>query len=115
MLDELPMEALQERRLQGEPIPKGRGALQGTSCKKDVAVCRFVGHIMTMNPTSHLNLPDANDPKDIDRHQDAVLIRFSETFDLVDSALRDSIPKAKNIFALLGGYADRAVHAMNTR
>jgi hypothetical protein len=83
--------------------------------QKDVAVCRFVGHIMTMNPTSHLKLPDANDPKDIDRHQDAVLMRFREAFDLVDSALRDSIPKAKNIFALLGGYADRAVHAMNTR
>ena len=63
--------------------------------QKDLAVCRFVGHIMTMNSTSHLRLPDANDPEDIDRHQDAVLIRFSETFDLVDSALRDSIPKAK--------------------
>jgi hypothetical protein len=36
-------------------------------------------------------------------------------FSLTDTALRDSIPKAKNMFALLGGQPDRAVHAMNTR
>ena len=88
---------------------------QYTGWKKRLAVCRFVGHIMTMTPTSHLKLPDPNNPGDIDRHRDAVLVRFSETFGLVDSALRDSIPKAKNMFALLGGYPDRAVHAMNTR
>ncbi len=70
---------------------------------------------MTMNSTSHLRLPDPNDPGDIDRHRDAVLIRFFETLNLVDTALRDSIPKAQNMFALLGGYPDRAVHAMNTR
>ncbi len=70
---------------------------------------------MTMNSTPHLNLPDPNDSADIARHRDAVLAKFEDTFGLVDTALRDSIPKAKNMFALLGGYPDRAVHAMNTR
>jgi hypothetical protein len=82
---------------------------------KALAICRFVGHIMTMNSPSHVKLPNPNDAKDVERHQGAVLLKFGETFGLVDSALRDSVPKAKNVFALLGGYPDRAVHAMNTR
>src|SRR5579884_559755 len=70
---------------------------------------------MTMNSPSHLELPNPNDPNDVDRHRDTVFARFREIFDLADSALRDSIPKAQNLFALFGGYPDRAVHAMNTR
>jgi hypothetical protein len=70
---------------------------------------------MTMNLPSYQQLPDANDSKDVERHRDAVLLKFDSMFNLTDSALRNSIPKAKNMFALLGGQPDRAVHAMNTR
>jgi hypothetical protein len=80
--------------------------------KKAIAFCRLVGNIMTMN---YLRLPNPNDPEDIERHKQAVLEKFSAMFALTDSALQDSIPKANNIFALFGGGADRAVHAMNTR
>jgi hypothetical protein len=70
---------------------------------------------MTMDSPSHFRLPNPNDSNDIQRHRDAVFNRFGNLFGLADSALRDSIPKAKNMFALLGGNPDRAVHAMNTR
>jgi hypothetical protein len=70
---------------------------------------------MTMNSPSHFRLPNPNDANDIQRHRDAVFDKFGHLFALANSALRDSIPKAKNIFALLGGNPDRAVHAMNTR
>jgi hypothetical protein len=70
---------------------------------------------MTMNSPSHYRLPNPNDTNDIRRHREAVFNRFGNLFALADSALRDSIPKAKNMFALLGGNPDRAVHAMNTR
>jgi hypothetical protein len=70
---------------------------------------------MTMNSPNYLQLPDPNDEKDINRHQEAVLDKFGDMFALTDSALRDSIPKAKNMFALFNGSPDRAVHAMNTR
>lgn len=70
---------------------------------------------MTMNSPSHFRLPNPNDANDIQRHRDAVFTRFGNLFSLANSALRDSIAKAKNMFALLGGNPDRAVHAMNTR
>jgi hypothetical protein len=91
--------------------------LRADLCGEEIQLvfCRFVGHIMTMNSTSYLQMPDPNDEKDLDRHKNAVLLKFREMFDLADSALRDSIPKAKNMFALFNGQPDRAVHAMNTR
>lgn len=63
----------------------------------------------------YLNLPDPNDPRSIDRHKTAVFSYFSRFFDLADSALKESTAKAKDLFGLLGGPRDRAVHAMNTR
>ena len=60
-------------------------------------------------------VPSVNDQAALLRHQDAVLSHFQRIFAMIDAGLRDSVPKAKNIFGLLNGRPDRGVHATNTR
>jgi hypothetical protein len=62
-----------------------------------------------------LPVPDPNDGRSINRHRKAVCGRYSRLFDLIDQAFADSIPRATNLFRLLGGPLDLAVHASNTR
>jgi hypothetical protein len=68
-----------------------------------------------MHPEIVRLVPSINDPVALRRHQDAVLYHFHRIFATVHAALRDSVPKAKNIFGLLGGRPDRGVHATMTR
>lgn len=80
-----------------------------------LAKCLFLAHIMTMNIPEYLQLPPANDQDAIERHKQAVFAYFNSFFCLADSALQDSTAKARDLFGLLNGPRDRAVHAMNTR
>jgi len=59
--------------------------------------------------------PNPNDPQSIEAHRLYVLAEFGRLFDFIDRALRDSIPKAKDIFSLLDGPVDLSVHAGLTR
>lgn len=68
-----------------------------------------------MATIQHFALPDPNDPVAIDRHRQAVLEQYSNVFQSLDHALTDAVPKARNLFSLLGGRPDKAVHATNTR
>lgn len=68
-----------------------------------------------MNIPDYLKLPDPNDQNAIGRHRKAVFAYFNSFFCLADSALQDSTAKARDLFGLLNGPRDRAVHAMNTR
>lgn len=70
---------------------------------------------MTMQTALFRSVPSVNDQAALQRHQDAVLSLFQRVFAIVDAALRDSVPKAKNIFGLFNGRPDRGVHATNTR
>src|SRR5208282_293245 len=76
--------------------------------------CRFQGHIMTAMKTP-LPLPDPNDAHSIVRHRQAVCKTYSALFDLIDQAFAESVPQATNLFELMGGPLDLAVHASNTR
>jgi hypothetical protein len=60
-------------------------------------------------------IPNPNDPKSIEAHRLYVLAEFGRLFELIDRALSDSVPKAKNIFSLLDGPVDLSVHAGLTR
>jgi len=68
-----------------------------------------------MQPAMFRSVPSVNDQAALRRHQDAVLSHFQRIFAMVDAALRDSVPQAKNIFGLFNGRPDRGVHATNTR
>jgi hypothetical protein len=85
------------------------------SAKKSLASAPKFGHIMTMIVPEYLRLPIPNDQTSIERHRAAVFGYFNRFFDLADSALKDSIAKATDIFGLFEGPRDRAVHAMMTR
>lgn len=60
-------------------------------------------------------LDDPNALPSIQMHQRQVLAAFGSLFNLIDQALRDSVPKAKDIFALLEGPVDLSIHAGLTR
>jgi hypothetical protein len=62
-----------------------------------------------------LPLPDPNDAHSIVRHRQAVCKTYSALFDLIDQAFAESVPQATNLFELMGGPLDLAVHASNTR
>jgi len=48
-------------------------------------------------------------------HKLSVFTAFAPVFDLIDRALRDSVPKARDVFALFDGPIDPSVHAALTR
>lgn len=60
-------------------------------------------------------LPNVNDTQALHAHQHAVIKKFADILGSIDAALRDALPKALNIFKLLDGKVDLAVHAPNTR
>lgn len=62
-----------------------------------------------------LPIPDPNDPKSIESHQQSVLSALAALFDRIDAALRQSVPKANDFFKLFSGPTDLAVHAGITR
>jgi len=68
--------------------------------------------MFTVNP---IPPPDPNDERSIQLHKDRVLAAYSPLFDLMDQALRDSVPRATDFFRLLNGPVDLGVHAANTR
>lgn len=59
--------------------------------------------------------PDPNDAAAVERHKLNVLNRFATLFSIVERGLAESVPKAKDLFALFGGIPDRTVHSTNTR
>jgi hypothetical protein len=67
-----------------------------------------------MRPTQ-LVVPDPNDPDSLEAHQRQVFDTYASLFDLVDLAVRSAIPRAADIFGLLDGPVDLAVHAALTR
>jgi len=69
----------------------------------------------TMITSPHPSLPDPNDERAIEAHKNEVLTTYAALFELIDRALQDSIPKAKNVFDLLGGPVELTVHAGLTR
>ncbi|MGB7028149.1 MAG: hypothetical protein WBD72_12735, partial [Candidatus Acidiferrum sp.] len=69
----------------------------------------------TMHTIPEFPVPDPNDPHSIELHKIQVLDAFASLFDLIGRALRDSTPKAKNVFALFEGPIDLSVHAGLTR
>jgi hypothetical protein len=70
----------------------------------------------TMNTnTSSLHLPDPNNPKSLEAHKFSVLSEFGPIFNVIELALRDSVPKATDVFSLFGGPVDPSVHAGFTR
>lgn len=68
-----------------------------------------------MLTTSQIPPPNANDENSIVRHKEQVLSAYGQLFDLIDQALRDSVPRASDLFRLLEGPMDLGVHAGNTR
>jgi hypothetical protein len=60
-------------------------------------------------------VPDPNDPDSLDAHRRQVFDAYAPLFDLIDSALRIAVPQATDVFGLLGGPVDLAVHATLTR
>jgi hypothetical protein len=84
--------------------------------RKAIDFCRLVGHIMTtMRTPLPPPIPHPNDSKSIEAHRLYMLVEFGQLFDLIDRALRESVPKAKDIFSLLDGPVDLSVHAGLTR
>src|SRR5882762_3669502 len=78
--------------------------------------CHLLGHFMTiMIAQPPIPLPNPNEPGSVEAHKLNVLAAFASVFDLIDRALRDSVPKARDIFALLDGPIDPSVHADLTR
>jgi len=69
----------------------------------------------TMNTQPLLPLPNPNEPNNIEAHKLGVLTALAFAFDLIDRALRDSVPKARDVFALFDGPVDPSVHAGLTR
>ncbi len=78
--------------------------------KKTLDDLSCIGHIMTI-----MSIPNPNDPKSIEAHKLRVLAEFGPLFELIDSALGDSVLKAKDTFLLLDGPVDLSVHASLTR
>jgi hypothetical protein len=69
----------------------------------------------SMTTAPALSLPNPNDEQSILQHRDAVLAACSEIFSAIDRALVQAIPTAADVFALLNGSRDRAVHATLVR
>jgi hypothetical protein len=65
--------------------------------------------------TQILTLPDPNDASAVEQHRQAVLEHYRFVFEEVDRVLQEVVPKANDLFGLMGGPPDKAVHAMNTR
>jgi hypothetical protein len=59
--------------------------------------------------------PNPNNETSVKSHRDRVLAAYGVLFDIVDQALRDSVPRASDFFRLLNGPMDLGVHAGNTR
>lgn len=59
--------------------------------------------------------PDPNNQNSIEVHKRSVLTEYAALFALIESALRDSAPKAKDFFSLMEGPVDLSVHATLTR
>ena len=59
--------------------------------------------------------PNPNHEASIRFHKQQVLKAFGPLFDLISSALSDSVPRANDLFRLLNGPVDLGVHASNTR
>lgn len=75
-----------------------------------------MGHIMTtMTTAAPIPLPNPNDDASITAHRERVMADYADLFDIVDQALRDSVPRATDFFRLLNGPVDLGVHAGNTR
>jgi len=68
--------------------------------------------MFTVNP---IPPPNPNDETSIRAHRERVLEEYGPLFDLMDQALRDSVPRATDFFRLLNGPIDLGVHAGNTR
>jgi len=68
--------------------------------------------MFTVNP---IPPPDPNDEASIRVHRERVLTEYGPLFDLMDQAIRDSVPRATDFFRLLNGPMDLGVHAGNTR
>ena len=68
-----------------------------------------------MKTDAIFQMPDINSELAENAHRDAVLAMFSGYFSDIDDALRDALPKVVNIFRLLDGPVDLAVHAPNAR
>lgn len=68
--------------------------------------------MFTVNP---IPSPNPNDPGSMDLHKDHVLAAYGPLFDLLDQALRISVPRANDFFRLLSGTIDLGVHAAITR
>lgn len=60
-------------------------------------------------------LPHINDQQAINAHRAAVMTAFDEVFASINGALREALPQALNLFKLLDGSVDLAVHAPITR
>lgn len=67
---------------------------------------------MTVMTTSLLN---PNDLRSIELHKQSIFRDYAAVLDAVDSALRESVPKAGDFFKLAEGTIDLAVHACITR
>jgi len=68
-----------------------------------------------MKTDAIFQMPDINDESAIQTHRNAVLAVFAKYFGNIDEALEEALPKVLNIFRLLDGPVDLAVHAPNTR
>jgi hypothetical protein len=68
--------------------------------------------MFTVNP---IPPPNPNDARSIQLHKETVLTGYGPLFDLMNLALRDSVPRATDFFRLLNGPMDLGVHAGNTR
>ncbi len=68
-----------------------------------------------MATTSPIPPPNPNDDASVTAHRSRVLTDYGDLFDIVDQALRDSVPRATDFFRLLSGPMDLGVHAANTR
>lgn len=60
-------------------------------------------------------LPNPNDERSIEVHKQSILNSYAAVFEAIDSALRESAPRARELFKLMEGPVDLAVHACNTR